>query len=115
MTKFNIIKNNLYSDGAIKSLKLENDDFKIKIWYYGDYNIDRLQNKCEPSNITMSIKPKKDCMDISYLNGELGITIPYYSYLAIDDIDMFVEQLTKTKENLIAIQKILDEMFFIKK
>lgn len=111
--KFKIIVNNLNKDSDVKSLKLKSDDYDVKIFYYGDYEKDKANNKCKAGNLSMSCKPITDVFQISLVNGKVSLNIPANTMLTWDSVDDFKLQLDKSKAAAVELEEIVKEYFGI--
>ena len=104
---FKIISNKLKRETEIKSLKVENNNYKIIIFYEGEYK----RGKCDKNKISISCKPKTDVFELIYMNGNVYINIQYNPILKPEEIDAFEKSINVSKEDAIDLQKLIDEIF----
>lgn len=98
-------------ESEIKSLKLQNNEYVVTVFYYGDYERDFKSGKCDMTNITLSCKPKGEAFPLTLMAGHIIMTIPYSPVLSIDEIDNFQEQINVTKESAKELEKNCKTIF----
>lgn len=108
---FNIIANKLSSLSFAKSLLVENEHYVIKIFYAGDYDDDKLNNKINIGNISISCNPKDVDFMIDYMNGQLVIDLSPCTILFPNEIEDFKNKLDIVKGSVAALDKIIREFF----
>ena len=94
-----------------KSLLVENEHYVIKIFYAGDYDDDKLNNKINMGNISISCNPKNVDFMIDYMNGQIVIDLSHCTILFPNEIEDFKNQLDIVKCSALALEKIIREFF----
>lgn len=108
---FEIIKNNLERVSEIKSLKLQNNEYVVTVFYYGDYKRDFESGECDMTSVSLSCKPKGEAFPLALMAGHVVMTIPYNPVLSIEEIDGFQEQINVTKESAKELESIIHQYF----
>lgn len=108
---FEIIADNMKRNSEIKSLKLQNDEYAVTIFYYGDYAKDIKAGTCPVNNLSMDCKPKGECFPLSCVCGKVVLSIPAISIVPIYEIDALKRKLDISKEAALELQEILNEYF----
>lgn len=109
---FTVTANNLLRESEIKSLKLENEEYRVTIFYYGDYEKDRVCSKIDIQNISMSCKPKGRGLKLVLMSGRIMIDIPMSSILTIQEAEVYKLQFDIAIPAAIELEQILQEYFF---
>ena len=110
-----ITANNLKRKSDIKTLKLQNNEYAVTFFYYGDYEGDIENGICDVGNLSMSCKPKGDVFPLEMMSGHIMLTVPHNTMLLIEEIDDFQQQIEKSKQTAIELEAIMLEYFPIQK
>lgn len=108
---FEIMKNSLNRNSEIKSLKLQNNNYKITFFYYGDYEKDAKNKEINIDNVTMSCKEKGELFSLTMSKGRIFISVPQNDMLSIKEVDDFEKNLQETKETAVELEEIIKEHF----
>lgn len=110
--KFNIVKNTLEEESSrIATLEIENNYYKIRIHYFGDYIEDKENYTMDKFLVAVVCKPKglnlsMNYMEFAYLNDTFD-----FSGIRISDVDKTIERLNIFKYSAIEFEKIMNEYF----
>ncbi len=112
---FEITANNLMRKADIKSLKLQDENYKIIFFYYGDYEEDiKINGSCDVRNLSMSCKVNDGALPIDCMAGKMFIDIQdYLPLLAVDEIAEFKKQLDLACASAKELQDIIKQYFGI--
>lgn len=108
---FKIIKNKLSSKSFAKSLLVENEYYKIRIFYAGDYDSDKLNNRIDMRNISISCKSKCTCFWLDYLGGSIVINWDGFDILYPKEVEKLINQLDIAKCSAVELEEIINEYF----
>lgn len=110
---FEITKNALYRDSLFKTLKLENDMYKVTIFYEGDYKSD-FENGCiDRDMITVACKLKDEGFDLDFMREDIFVSLLYPPTYSLAEIDDVKHQLEVAKESAEELKGIMKEYFNI--
>lgn len=110
---FEIVADNLARKSEIKSLKLSNEEYKVTIFYMGDYVQDRQNGCCDVSNITVSCKPQNENFSLTFISGEIIVECSVNLLLRPKEIAAYRKLLEVAEEAARELQRILKEYFGI--
>lgn len=111
-----VIENNLNRKSEIKSYKMEDENYKVAIFYYGDYCSDKENGTLDRKSIIASIKPKKSrLLDLDWYDdkngGKVFIDIPPIAIMGPEEVDDCVIMLQQAKKYAEELQQIMEELF----
>jgi len=112
---FDITANNLERKSDIKTLKLQDENYKIIFFYYGDYEEDmKINGSCDVRNLSMSCKVKGDALPVDCMAGKMFVDIQdCLPLLAVDEIVEFKKQLDLACASATQLQDIIKQYFGI--
>ena len=110
---FEIVANNLKRASDIKTLKLQNEEYSVTLFYFGDYASDMKNGSCIPENLSLSCKPKGDYFPIELLMGRVMLEVPTISILSISEIELFKLQLDIAGKAAKELQELIRDYFGI--
>lgn len=108
---FAVVADNLRRTSEIKSLKLENKEYAVTMFYYGDYEEDFGKGTCDVEKLSMSCKPKGDGIPLTFMAGIIVLSVPAISVLPIYELQDFKRQLENAEKAAVELQGILKEYF----
>lgn len=108
---FEIVKNGLYRDSFVKSMKLENDIYNITFFYEGDYATDIQSGRCDQDLLSMSCRIKDEAFTLMLCRDELLFTLPYEPVWGVKDILDVKKQLDIAQEAIVELRPIIKEYF----
>lgn len=110
---FEITKNGLFRDSLFKALKLENEMYKVTIFYEGDYKSD-FENGCiDREMITVACKLKEEGFDLDFTLEDIFVSLLYPPTYSLSEIDDVKRQLEVAKESAEELKGIIKEYFNI--
>ena len=104
---FEVVANNLRRNSEIKSLKLQNKEYAVTIFYYGDYAKDAEEGHCLEENISLHCKPRGGGFPLSYVGGRVVMDIPPLPMVSISDIDALKARLDAAGEAAMELEDII--------
>lgn len=112
---FEITANNLMRKADIKTLKLQDENYNIIFFYYGEYEEDMKKNgRCDVANLSMSCKIKNDVLPVTCMSGKMFVDIEYnLPLLAVEEIAAFKKQLDIACASATELQDIIKQYFGI--
>lgn len=110
---FKVIKNGLFRDSYIKSLKMESDLYVITFFYEGDYKADMANGRCNRDLFSMHCKIKDEAFTLMDASDEIVLTLPYEPIWRVKDIDEVHRQLDAANAAIAELRKIIKEYFNI--
>lgn len=111
---FEITANNLGRKSDIKTLKLQNENYDVIFFYYGEYEEDMKKNgRCDVANLNMSCKKKGDAPKIACMSGKLFIDTEEELILSVEEVEAFKKQLDAACASATELQGIIKQYFGI--
>lgn len=110
---FEITADKLRREADIKALKLQDENYSVTFFYYGDYESDFESGKCDMANITVSCREKEDVLPLEFLNGKFYVDLFNGPVLYAEDIPDFKKQLEIAYTAAIELQDIVKQYFGI--
>lgn len=111
---FEITANNLMRNSDIKTLKLQDENYNIIFFYYGEYEEDMKKNgRCDVANLSMSCKKKGDAPAITCMSGKMFIDTEVELLLSVEEIEAFKKQLDAACASAVELQGIIEQYFGI--
>lgn len=108
---FEITKNGLQRECLMKALKLENELYKITIFYEGDYEADLKNNCIDREMITVACKLKGEGFDLNFMREDIFVDLLYAPTYRLSEIDDVIHQLQVAKESAEELKGIMKEYF----
>lgn len=111
---FEITANNLIRKADIKSLKLQDENYSITFFYYGEYEEDMKKNgRCDVANLSMSCKKKGEAPAIACMSGKMFIDTEVELILSVEEVESFKKQLDAAYASATQLQGIIKQYFGI--
>ena len=110
---FEIVKNGLYRDSYIKSLKLQSDIYDITFFYEGDYAADINSGQFQLDLFSMSCRIKDEAFTLMLCKDTILFTLPYEPIWGVNNIPDVKKQLDIAQESINELRPIVKEYFGI--
>lgn len=107
-----IIKNNLMTNKNMSKLIIEDEYYKIAIYYVGNYAED-IKTKLDTTYLSANIKPKNNFFNIliNFNKKEIYIDENYF-FIHEKEIEKEIEKLKLIKKEIEKIKEYLQEYFY---
>lgn len=108
-----IIKNSLRTNHKLGILKLEDENYLIKIYYLGDYEKE-IETGLDLTYLSASIKPKKYIpnLEVYFRDKEVLMNLQDIGYIRDCEIDLLMEKINLARNEAKILQKYLEEYFY---
>lgn len=107
-----IINNTLITNHNMPKLVLEDEYYKITIWYVGDY-VQDIKTKLDVTYLAHSIFLKKDIFDLFISFKEKKVYINENCFFILEDeIDKVIEKFQLVKQEIKKLKPYLEKYFF---
>lgn len=111
---FEIVENNLMRKSAVKTLKLQNENYEVTFFYYGEYDEEMIKNGlCDKQNLSMVCKMKGNVLPIEEATGKIYVNIEGAPMLFPENIVAFKTQLDIAYASAIELEDIIKQYFGI--
>lgn len=108
---FEITQNGLKRKSDIKSLKLQNKDYDVIFFYYGDYERDFESGMCDVANLSMSCKVKEDALPIELMEGKLFIDASASDFIILEKAAEYQKRFETAYASACDLAKIITQYF----
>ena len=112
-TTFVVDESGLHSGATIKKLKLENDDYSIVVFYFGEYDEDKNNGTISTGNLSMSCHSKM--MDLPLISmtadAEVVLDVPPEPVLRLMDVEMYKGKIDDAHAAADEVQQIMYRYF----
>lgn len=92
---FTITKDNLGNTDAVATMTLENSDYKVKLYYMGDFYGDKARKGLNPHKLAIPIRPKGGAPSMTMVGMEPYVNDPELIMFPARDIDGTIQMLAK--------------------
>lgn len=113
MSMFAVNDDGLHSKAMMKKLKIENNDYSIVIFYFGEYDEDKKNGNISADNLSMSCKLNGDELPNIILasNAEVALEIQSEPILRLMDVDRYKDKIDKAYKEAEEVQRIICDYF----
>ena len=108
---FEITQNGLKRKSDIKSLKLQNKDYDVIFFYYGDYERDCESGMCDVANLSMSCKVKGDALPIELMEGKLFIDASASDFIILEKAAEYQKRFETAYASACELAEIIKQYF----
>ena len=110
--KFQVTEDGLHHEADLKWLKVTNGIYDVIIFYYGDYDSDKLSGRIDRMLTMVDVKHDGLRPDIAYMAGYLCVKIPLGEMIPLHRVEEYVANFKIAKDSAFALCDLLKEYGF---
>lgn len=113
-TEFKVTKDNLNrKSGTVKTLHIENEYYKVTIYYYGEYMSDVIQHDLKPDLVSVSCKCKNpDVFELQKIENRIIIDCSVINLIDPTETTKITKMLKITEKSANSLQQTLNNLFY---